>query len=75
LANNPSWAKQIEEFDTPTLSYVFPKIEESNNTNEVKVLESVLKPYGVNVNNISTRVRTIYYSLLHKLICISTTVE
>jgi len=26
LANNPSWAEQVEESDVPVLSYVFPKI-------------------------------------------------
>ena len=52
LANNPSWTEKVEESDISILSYVFSKIEESNNANEVKVLEPVLKPYGMNVNNI-----------------------
>jgi len=52
LANNPSWAEQVKESDIPTLSYIFPKIEKSNNTSKVKALEPVLKPYGTNVNNI-----------------------
>jgi len=51
LANNPSWAKQVEESDVLVLSYVFLKVRESNNANKAKTLESVPEPYSANIDN------------------------
>ena len=53
LTNNPTWANQVEisESEKPTLSYVIPKIGETNNTNKTTVIETISKPHSMNNSN------------------------
>ena len=54
LANSSTWANQVKisESKKPTLSYVIPKIGETNNANKITAIEIMLEPHGINNNNI-----------------------
>ena len=53
LTNNSTWANQVEisEPEKPALSYVIPKIGETNNTNKTTVIGTISKPHSMNNNN------------------------
>jgi len=54
LINNSFWADQVEIsiFEELALSYITPKVEESNNTSKAKTLEFISEPHDTSATNI-----------------------
>ena len=67
LANNLTWADQVEisKSEGPALSYMSPKVGETNIANEATALETVLEPHDTNIDNMSDLQRLEPFTILY----------